>query len=338
MLILDGGYGEGGGQIVRTALALSMITGTPFRIDNVRAKRKTPGLLRQHLTCVRAAEAITQAKVTGAELGAAAFMFEPGPIRAGQYEFAIGSAGSTSLVFQTIFPALLSADAPSRVMLSGGTHNKSAPTFDYLNHAFLPLVRRMGASAAITLRKAGFYPAGGGSWHADIAPAAALTPLILEHAGAVTRRQIVADVANIGIDIAKREAKLAAELMSWPDDTMQWRTIKSDGHGNVIALHIEHEYIHEIVTAFGARNISAEAVAARAVDEARAYLAAGVPVGPHLADQLLLPMALAGGGSFVTSQPTDHTRTNAAVIEKFLDVEFTIVETAQNRWRIAAER
>ncbi|NOU07691.1 MAG: RNA 3'-phosphate cyclase, partial [Hyphomicrobiaceae bacterium] len=267
MLILDGGYGEGGGQIVRTALALSMITGTPFRIENVRAKRKTPGLLRQHLTCVRAAEAITQAKVTGAELGAADFTFEPGPIRAGQYEFAIGSAGSTSLVFQTIFPALLSADARSRVSFSGGTHNKSAPSFDYLDHAFLPLVRRMGANVATTLRKPGFYPAGGGSWYADIVPTGTLTPLVLEDAGVVTRRAIVADVANIGIDVAKREAKMAAAMLSWPDDSMQWRTVKADGQGNVIALYIAHEHVCEVFTGFGARNVSAEAVAASAVDE-----------------------------------------------------------------------
>ncbi|NOT72798.1 MAG: RNA 3'-terminal phosphate cyclase [Hyphomicrobium sp.] len=335
MLVLDGSFGEGGGQIVRTALTLSMITGTPFRIENVRANRKKPGLLRQHLTCVTAAKAITHAKVTGADLGSAAFTFTPGHIRGGGYDLAIGSAGSTALVFQTIFPALLCANEPSHVTLSGGTHNKSAPTFDYLDHVFLPLVRRMGASAEITMHKAGFYPAGGGSWHADINPAQKLTPLVLEEAGALKRRAIVADVANIGIDVAKREAKMAAGLMSWPGDTMQWRTVKAEGQGNVIAIYIEHENICEIFTGFGARNVSAEAVAAQAADEARSYIACGAPVGPHLADQLLLPMALASGGSFSTCVPTGHTRTNAAVIEKFLPVEIGIEPDGHKSWRVS---
>lgn len=173
MLILDGSFGEGGGQILRTALSLSMITGAPFRIEKVRAHRRKPGLLRQHLTCVKAAERIASARVKGAELGAASLTFEPGVISAGEYEFAIGSAGSTTLVFQTILPALLQATAASRVTLKGGTHNPLAPTFDYLQRVFLPLLARMGAAVETKLHKPGFFPAGGGLACADPACTAA---------------------------------------------------------------------------------------------------------------------------------------------------------------------
>lgn len=335
MLTLDGSFGEGGGQIVRTALTLSMITGTPLRIERVRAGRKKPGLLRQHLTCVKAAERIASARVKGAELGATSFTFEPGAINAGQYEFAIGSAGSTTLVFQTILPALLRADAASRVTLKGGTHNPLAPTFDYLTRVFLPLLARMGVSVETKLYKPGFFPAGGGSWHALIQPARQLAPISLEEVGPVSGQHARADVANLPFDIAEREASEAVRLLNWPVHAAVPRSVKADGHGNVLALEIRRGDVAEMFTAYGARDVTAEQVAADAVAEARTYLAAGVPVGPHLADQLLIPMALAGAGSFLTMRPTDHTTTNIAVIEKFLPVEFDVTDAGDGRTRIA---
>ncbi len=337
MLIIDGSQGEGGGQILRTALSLAMITGTPFRLDNVRAGRRKPGLLRQHLTCVKAAAEISGAKVDGAVLGSRSVSFKPGAIRGGDYTFAVGSAGSSTLVFQTVLPALLRAAEPSRLKLSGGTHNPSAPTFDYLERVFLPQLARMGASVGVHLGQAGFYPAGGGRWSATIEPVAQLTPLVIDSAGALVRRRIIADVANVGFDVARRETHKAAELMSWPVDTCEPRTVKSAGPGNVVAIEIAHEHVTEIFTGFGERGIAAETVAASTVDDARAYLAAGAPVGPHLADQLLLPLALAGGGSFVTMPPTQHTRTNIAVIEKFLPVTFAVEQIEGKRWRIVVE-
>ncbi|MFV0368541.1 MAG: RNA 3'-terminal phosphate cyclase [Hyphomicrobiaceae bacterium] len=337
MLTLDGSFGEGGGQIVRSALSLSMITGTPFRIECVRAGRKKPGLLRQHLTCVKAATRIASARVSGAELGATSFTFEPGAINAGVHEFSIGSAGSTTLVFQTIFPALMRADAPSRVTLKGGTHNPFAPTFDYLERVFLPLLARMGAAVEVKLYKAGFFPAGGGSWHALVQPARQLVPLMLDKSGPASNMYARADVANLPFEIAEREAQEAVRLMGWPAaTTVVPRSVKADGHGNVLALEIWQGDIAEMFTSFGARELTSEQVAMEAADEARAFLASGVPVGPHLADQLLLPMALAGGGSFVTMRPTEHTATNIAVIEKFLPVEFTVEQLGgEDQWRIS---
>ncbi|MBL8567082.1 MAG: RNA 3'-terminal phosphate cyclase [Hyphomicrobiaceae bacterium] len=335
MLILDGSYGEGGGQILRTSLTLSMITGEPFRIERIRAKRRKPGLLRQHLTAVRAAARIANARVKGDEPGSTALTFEPGVITAGDYDIAIGTAGSTTLVFQTVLPALLRADAPSRLKLSGGTHNPSAPTFDYLARAYLPLLHRMGASVEVKLHRPGFYPAGGGTWSATVQPSPLLEPLMLHEAGPVNARRITADVANLPFEIAEREAAIVTRMLSWPQSAAHARDVGADGHGNVLAIEIVQANITEIFTGFGSRDLSAEAVADATAREARAYIAASVPVGPHLADQLLLPLALAGTGSFVTVAPTMHTRTNIEVIEKFLPLSFSVDEIGSGRWRIA---
>lgn len=335
MIIIDGSAGEGGGQILRTALSLSMVTGLPFRVEKIRAGRKKPGLLRQHLTCVKAAVEICGAKDVGAELGSTQLTFSPGTIRGGEYAFAIGSAGSTTLVFQTILPALLRAAGPSRVTLTGGTHNPFAPTFDYLDRVFRPQLAKMGADFELRLTQPGFYPAGGGQWSATVMPAAQLKRLVLEEAGALVLRRIVADVANLPFDVAERETRTSAKLLSWPPETTQPRTVDAVGHGNVLAIELGYEQVTEIFTGFGERNLSAEAVAAQTVAEVRDYLAARAPVGPHLADQLLLPIALAGGGSFVTMPPTEHTRTNIGIIEKFLAVEFELVELDTRRWRVA---
>ena len=337
MITIDGSQGEGGGQILRTALSLSMITGKPFAIENIRAKRAKPGLLRQHLTCVTAAEKISSARVTGAELGSKAVTFTPGAIRGGSYTFAIGTAGSTTLVFQTILPALLYANAPSSVILSGGTHNPFAPTFDYLNRVFRPLLVRMGADITMELVKPGFFPAGGGVWQAAVTPAK-LKPLEIEDAGPRLAQRIRADVANLPYGVAEREVATAATLLNWPPDCGQARTVLADGHGNVLSVEVAHEYVSEMFTGFGERTRTAEAVAAGVVDEARAYLAAGVPVGPHLADQLLPPMALAGAGAFVTMPLTEHARTNIGVIERFLPVKFAVAELDRGRWRVSVAK
>ncbi len=334
MITIDGSAGEGGGQILRTALSLSAITGTPFALEKIRARRRRPGLQRQHLTCVTAAAKIAQAKLRGAELGSSALTFEPGEIRGGAYDFAIGTAGSTILVFQTVLPILLRADTPSSIKLSGGTHNPMAPTFDYLERAFLPQLKRMGADVDVSLHRAGFYPAGGGSWLAGIRPATTLLPLKIENAGEVRMRRVIADVANLPFEIAQREARKSTAMLSWPEDAAIPRTIKADGPGNVLSIEIACENVTEIFTGFGERGTSAEAILALTVKEARAYLDAKAPVGPHLADQLLLPLALAGSGSFVTMQPTEHTSTNIAVIEKFLPVEFTLGDLGGGCWHV----
>src|SRR5437867_958993 len=165
MLLIDGSQGEGGGQILRTALGLSLVTGTPIRIEKIRAGRAKPGLLRQHLTAVNAATAIGAVDVEGATLGSQELTFRPGTVKPGEYRFAVGTAGSTGLVLQTVLPPLLTAPGPSTLTLEGGTHNPTAPPFDFLARAFLPLISRMGPSATARLERPGFYPAGGGQMH-----------------------------------------------------------------------------------------------------------------------------------------------------------------------------
>jgi RNA 3'-terminal phosphate cyclase (ATP) len=335
MITIDGSQGEGGGQILRTSLTLSMITGTPFRIEKIRAGRRKPGLLRQHLTCVTAATAISGATSSGAELGATALTFTPGPVKGGAYEFAIGSAGATTLVFQTILPALLRAAEPSRVTLTGGTHNPFAPTFDYLQRAFLPVLAKMDAHVETKLHKPGYYPAGGGKWHAVIQPCAQLQPLTLDDAGDLISRRIVADVSNLPYDVAERECAYSGHLLGWPADTLQPRTVRADGTGNVLTIELGYANVTELFVGFGERNVSAEQVATQAVKAVRDYQMAQAPVGPHLCDQLLLPLALAGGdGSFITGALTEHTRTNIAVIEQFIRARFSVIDLTSGRWRI----
>jgi RNA 3'-terminal phosphate cyclase (ATP) len=338
MLTIDGSVGEGGGQILRTSLSLAMITGTPFRIEKIRAGRRKPGLLRQHLTCVTAATEISGATVTGAELGSTELTFQPGPIKGGTYDFAIGSAGATTLVFQTVLPALLRASTASDVTLSGGTHNPFAPSFDYIQRAFLPLLSRMGATVSVKLRKPGFYPAGGGKWQATVQPAAKLTPLTLDDAGKLITRRIIADVSNIPFEVAERECAHAAHLLGWPADTMQPRTVRGEGQGNVLTIELGYANVTELFVGFGERKVTAEDVATQTVKAVREYQMAQAPVGPHLCDQLLLPMALAGGGTFVTSAPTEHTRTNIAVIQWFLPVTFALDDIANGRWRVSVKQ
>lgn len=324
MLVLDGSQGEGGGQILRTSLSLAMCIGLPFRIENIRAKRSKPGLMRQHLTSVLAAQAVSGAEVKGAELGSMTLEFAPGKIRGGDHAFAVGTAGSAALVLQTVLPALLNADTPSRVKLAGGTHNSMAPPFHFLQRSFVPLLRKMGANVSLTLVRHGFYPAGGGEFIAEITPCK-LQPLSLIERGERVSAYAEAIVASLPAHIAKRELETVAAAMSWTDDQLKIRGLPNDqGPGNVLMVTLEHEHVTEVITAFGEKGMAAESVAKQAVDEARAYVASTGVAGLHLTDQLLLPMALAGGGEFTSTAISQHARTNAEVIAKFLRADISI--------------
>ena len=331
---IDGSEGEGGGQLLRTALSLSLVTAIPFRIDRIRAGRRKPGLLRQHLTAVQAAAQVGHARVSGGELGSQTLTFEPSEIQPGEYEFAVGTAGSATLVFQTVLPALLCSRAPSRITIEGGTHNPFAPPFDFLAQTFLPILKRMGATVDASLERFGFYPAGGGRMTFTIAPCAALQPCTLLERGA-TRVHARGLVASLPESIAKREMSIVRERLRLERHLCRIETVdRSVGPGNVLFIVAEGEGLTEIVTGFGIKGVSAEKVAADACDEAERYLTSDVPVGSHLADQLLIPMALAGGGSFRTLPPSGHTQTNAGVIRRFLDVPIAVDAEAEGTYRI----
>lgn len=339
LILIDGSQGEGGGQILRSSLALSMLTGRPFRIEKIRANRPKPGLMRQHLTAVNAAAQICGATIGGAAIGSRELSFVPGAVTPGDYAFSVGSAGSTTLVLQTVLPPLLVAGGASSLTLEGGTHNIHAPPLDFLERAFLPIVGRMGPQVSVALERAGFYPAGGGRFFATIEPAPRLSPLDLTDRGPITRRLCKAVVAGLPGEIALRELALVKRAMGWDDSSLQIRQLPDDqGPGNVVTLEIESEHVAEVFTGFGQRGVRAEAVAEEAVQQARKYLACGVPVGPCLADQLILPFAMASAGSFVTQAPTRHTLTNIDVVQRFLDVRIDAKEVARDRWSVSFER
>jgi RNA 3'-terminal phosphate cyclase (ATP) len=336
-LTIDGSQGEGGGQILRSSLALALVTGRPVRIENIRAGREKPGLMRQHLTAVRAATEVGAAEVTGDHVGSTSIEFTPSGINPGAHHFAVGTAGSATLVLQTVLPALMIAESASQLVLEGGTHNPWAPPYDFLAKAFFPLVNRMGPRVSAELERHGFYPAGGGKFTVSIEPARELTGFDLLERGEIVRRSAVALIANLNRRIAEVEVEAVAERLNWPPASCRVDdTIDSAGPGNVILVEIESDHVHEVFTGFGRVGASAAKVASEVVDDVREYLASGVPVGHYLADQLVLPLGIAAwqtgrGGSFRTLPLTRHTSTHVDLVRRFLEIPIS-VEPEEHVW------
>lgn len=327
ILAIDGSQGEGGGQVLRSSLAMSLVTGRPFVIENIRAGRKKPGLMRQHLTAVHAATKVSHAVVTGATIGSRRLEFCPGTIAPGAYKFSVGTAGSTTLVLQTILPALMLADGESNLTLEGGTHNPFAPPLDFLAKCYLPLVNRMGPTIDAHLIRPGFYPAGGGQFTVRIHPTRQLGRLELTDRGEIRARRVRAIVANLPRQIAERECRAIAEKTGWDEGCFAIEEIReSHGPGNIVFIELESEHLTEVFTGFGQIGVRAEAVAMRVLDEARHYMAAEVPVGRYLADQLLLPLGIGahlgtGGGVFRTMALSRHATTHIEILHRFLELD-----------------
>lgn len=244
MIALDGAQGEGGGQILRSALSLSMITGKPFTITGIRAGRAKPGLLRQHLTAVKAAAEICRATVEGAELGAQRLVFRPGTVRGGDYRFAIGSAGSCTLVLQTVLPALWFADGPSRVEVSGGTDNPSAPPADFIRRVLEPLLAKIGVHQQTTLLRHGFYPAGGGVVATEVSPVASFNSLQLGERGNIVQMRGEVLLAGVPRHVAEREIATLAGSFSLHEQNIH-NLPRDQGPGNTVSLEVESENITE---------------------------------------------------------------------------------------------
>jgi RNA 3'-terminal phosphate cyclase (ATP) len=324
---IDGSFGEGGGQILRTSLALSLVTGRPFIINNIRAGRKKPGLLRQHLTAVNASMEISNAEVTGNFIDSRELYFAPRKVKPGRYRFDVGTAGSCTLVFQTVLPALAIADGESELVLEGGTHNPYAPPFDFLEKTFIPILNRMGPEVSARLERPGFYPAGGGKIAISIKPMEKLSQLDLLERGKIKRMSARAVVAKLPRSIAERELKVIKESLALEQVSLNIEEIaNSRGPGNVLIVEIESEQITEVFTGFGVRGVRAEKVAEQTAKEVVEYLSSDVPVGKYLADQLLIPMALAGVGKFKTLPQTEHTITNIRTLKLFLDIDIKVTD------------
>jgi RNA 3'-terminal phosphate cyclase (ATP) len=335
MLELDGSRGEGGGQIVRTALAISLVTGRPFRLVNIRAGRPRPGLMRQHLTAVTAATTVGRAAVSGAEVGSRELTFQPQTVQAGDLHFSVGTAGSTTLVFQTVFPALALAGGPSTLVLEGGTHNPLAPTADFLSRVFLPLVERMGPRCTAVVERRGFYPAGGGRLRLTVTPTRTLGRLELLERGTPVGHRAVAVVANLPPSIGQRELEVLRSRLGWAAETCSVDSADdSTGPGNVVWAEVQSENVTELFTSFGEQRLAAERVASLLADEVELYLRSGAPVGQHLADQLLLPMALGSGGVFRTLEPTAHTTTQLELLEAFVGTKTEVRHLGGGIWEV----
>jgi len=334
---IPGSVGEGGGQVLRTSLALAIQTGKAFHITNIRAKRKTRGLRAQHLACVRAAAEICGATVTGDEIGSGEVTFVPGPVQAGEYSFDIGTAGSTTLVLQTVLPPLLGAEGPSTVTITGGTHNPMAPPIEFLGHTFLPELKKMGAEVTLTVERAGFYPAGGGCIKAEISPVSAWEPYELLDGGETVGLSASVTLSKLPEHIAERELETIQQKLGMEDEAMHIVLADSDGPGNVVQITAEREHVTELFTGFGAKTVPAEKVAKGVARDYQNYRRNTAPVGEYLADQLLLPLAIGAGGRFRTSKPSQHTRTNAQVIQQFLPTKIHESKVDDFIWEVHVE-
>jgi RNA 3'-terminal phosphate cyclase (ATP) len=319
---IDGSRGEGGGQVLRTSLALSIFTGRKLRMKRIRAGRKHPGLQRQHLAAVRAAAELCGATVSPVDVGAQELVFQPGTVWPSELRIDIGTAGSTTLVVQTILVPALSAPHPIRAVITGGTHNPLCPPFDFLDRVFLPHLRAMGADVALTLDKIGVMPSGGGRIVVETRPSK-LRPIELMDAGRVVARRATAIVASLPRHIAERELAVAEQRLDKP--ACEVIELPDDGPHNLFMAEVELDSgVRELCTAHGRKGYPAEDVADDALDELEDYLEAGVPVGIHLADQLLLPMAIAGGGRYRTLELSLHATTNIDTLQAFLDVPIRV--------------
>ncbi|MCE3264463.1 MAG: 3-terminal phosphate cyclase [Pseudoduganella sp.] len=324
MIELDGSTGEGGGQILRTSLTLSMITGQAFCIRNIRANREPPGLRRQHLSAVRAAAVVSNASLSDAAVGSTTLEFTPGRVTGGVYDFDIGTAGSTTLVLQTLIPALLFAEQPTAVTVTGGTHNPKAPPAEFLQRAYCRVLAAMGAEVEVDIERYGFYPAGGGMVSAAVWPCRQLQRINLLERGALRMAQAQVIAARLPAQVAQRQYATVRNLLGWDAEQMlEPLDPVTASPGNAILLSIDSEAVTEVFSAIGDRGVRAEAVARAAALEARRYLASGAAAGEHLGDQLMLPMALAGGGAYTLDHVSQHAITNAEVIAHFLPVTIT---------------
>ncbi|HXV21194.1 MAG TPA: RNA 3'-terminal phosphate cyclase [Desulfuromonadales bacterium] len=328
MILIDGAAGEGGGQVLRSALTLSLLTGTPFKIVHIRARRHKPGLMAQHLQAVAAAAAVGSARVEGAHPGSTTLVFVPTTIRPGHYRFEIGTAGSTSLVLQTVLLPLVFARGPSTIEITGGTHVAWSPCFHYLDLHWLPYLREMGLAVELALVRAGFYPRGGGQVTARIRPAEILRGLSLVERGRLRRIFCLSAVGNLEQSVAERQSCAALPRLAGLTAQVESRNISlpSVGKGTVCLILAEFERTRCCYYALGERGKPAERVAEEAVDAFLAFLDTDGAIDEFLADQLLLPLALAQGASELrTARVSQHLLTNAEVIRRFLSARIEII-------------
>jgi RNA 3'-terminal phosphate cyclase (ATP) len=323
MIEIDGSEGEGGGQILRSALALSILTGRPFKLINIRARRSKPGLQPQHLMCVRAAGTISGGTYKGGSVGSAVLYFEPGTAKAGDYVFSIGTAGATSLVLHTVFlPLALRTSQPSTITVTGGTHNQHAPCYHFLETTWAAYLARIGITVELEMVRPGFYPRGGGEIRATIHPCSRVNGLNLTTCPELTTAGGFSAYAGLPESVGRKQAKrlsvrLKSEGIESHVPVEEWQAANP---GTVAAVIFRQAPVPPLFFGLGERGKPAESVADDAADEAIAFRNSGCPVDPHSADQLLLPLAFSPDASeYRTSEVTRHLTTNIETVRKFVD-------------------
>jgi RNA 3'-terminal phosphate cyclase (ATP) len=327
MISIDGGYGEGGGQILRTALAMSAITRQALHIHNIRGRRPKPGLMAQHLQALEATAAITRARVQGAKLGSLELTFEPGELAGGDYRFDIGTAGAVTLVAQAVVVPLSFAVRASRITISGGTHVPWSPSFHYFAWHWLYLLGRSGFRIRAMLERIGFYPRGGGCISVDVDPIGTLSPLSFTTRGALRRIRGISLVGSLDVSIAERQQRQALRRLAGlcDDIAIELQQFTSYSPGTSLLLLAEFERSQCCYGALGARGKRAERVADEAVDALEAFLESGAAVDQHAADQLIVPLSIVGGTSELhTNRITQHLLTNVDTVRRFLPVDIVV--------------
>jgi RNA 3'-terminal phosphate cyclase (ATP) len=346
---IDGNYREGGGQILRTSLSLSCLFQKPFRIFNIRKGRRNPGLMPQHLTCVRAAQLISNGELKGDKQGSTELLFSPGQIKSGDYVFDIGTAGSTSLVLQTLIPAIVFSPAPfpprkkgqgegsgdvegfsqgkTSITLKGGTHVPFSPSYHYLAEVFVPVLNMLGITMRLSIDSYGFYPKGGGRIRAEIIPAKTINPLRALERGEIVRLKGYSAVGNLPLSIAERQKNALVEKIyseRYPLD-IELLNVSTFGQGTFVFLKSESEHATAGFTALGERGKKAEVVGEEAAMEFFDYYSTGAALDLHMADQIVLYLSMCEKESvFTTSRITEHLMTNLWVLQQFHGYRFAV--------------
>jgi RNA 3'-terminal phosphate cyclase (ATP) len=338
---LDGSHGEGGGQILRSALALSILTGRPFKLVNIRAKRKNPGLAPQHLASVRAAGTICNANYKGAAVGSRVLYFEPGEVKAGAYDFRIGTAGATGLVLHTVYlPLALRGSSVSRILITGGTHVPHSPCYHFNETTWSAYLRRMGITVELEMVRPGFYPRGGGEIRATIHPCPRVHGLMLTTCPELTTAGGFSAVADLPDSVGKRQTRrLAHRLKQAGLESHIVEERWENGPSTVAAVIFRQAPIPTLFFGLGERGKPAEAVADDAAEEAISFLHRKCPVDPHSADQIVLPLAFSPDASeYRTAAVTRHLLTNIDTIRRFVDRDISVdgVEGSPGTVRIMA--
>lgn len=325
MIVIDGSMGEGGGQILRTALALSCVTGKPLSLHNIRKNRKKPGLQPQHLAAVRAAAQVSGAKVGGDRQNSLELLFEPGPVKAGEYGFDIGTAGSTTLLFQTVLPPLCLAEGRSVVTIKGGTHNPLAPPFDFIKEVFLPTLNRFGINAEASIERYGFYPKGGGEVRYCINGAKQIKGGGFSRRGNLLSLTGVSAVANLPLSIAERQKEAIIKRLEKFSPEIAAKSVPSPGTGTYVFLLARYEHALAGFSSLGERGKRAELVGEEAAMDFLVHDATGAALDPYMADQLALYLALSRSkSSFTTSEITGHLLTNLGIAQMFVPFEYEV--------------